>query len=50
MALGAVRVYFRRGENDGIRAAADLTAFAVPKRPLAMRLRTRSSLGNYWTR
>ena len=24
---------FRRGENDGIRAAADLTAFAVPKRP-----------------
>ena len=33
MALGAVRAYFRRGENDGIRAAADLTAFAVPKRP-----------------
>ena len=27
-----VRAYFRRGENDGIRAAADLTAFAVPKR------------------
>lgn len=33
MALGAVRAYFRRGENDGIRAADDLTAFAVPKRP-----------------
>src|SRR5580704_17056113 len=30
MALGALRAYFRRGENDGIRAAADLTAFAVP--------------------
>ena len=25
MVLGAVRAYFRRGENDGIRAAADLT-------------------------
>jgi hypothetical protein len=33
MALGALRAYFRRGENDGIRAAADLTAFVVPKRP-----------------
>ena len=31
MALGAVRAYFRRGENDGIRAAADLTAFVAPK-------------------
>jgi hypothetical protein len=30
MALGAVRAYFRRGENDGIRAAADLTAFVAP--------------------
>jgi hypothetical protein len=29
--LGAVRAYFRREENDGIRAAADLTAFAAPK-------------------
>jgi len=33
MALGAVRAYFRRGENDSIRTAADLAAFAVPKRP-----------------
>jgi hypothetical protein len=32
MARGAVRAYFRRSENDGIRAAADLTAFVVPKR------------------
>ncbi len=28
--LSAVRAYFRRGENDGIRAEADLTAFAAP--------------------
>jgi hypothetical protein len=33
MALGAIRAYFRRGENDGIRAAADLAAFAAPKKP-----------------
>ncbi len=33
MVLGALRAYFRRGENDGIRAAADLAAFAVPKKP-----------------
>jgi len=32
MVLGAVRAYFRRGENDGIRAAADLAVFAVPKK------------------
>jgi len=32
MARGAIRNYFRRGENDGIRAAADLAAFAVQKR------------------
>jgi hypothetical protein len=32
MALGAVRAYFRREENNGIRAAADLASFAVPKR------------------
>ena len=32
MALGAVRAYFRRGENDGIRAAADLTACVAPKK------------------
>ena len=32
MVLGAVRAYFRREENHGIRAAADLSAFAVPKR------------------
>ena len=32
MALGAVRAYFRRGENDGIRAAADLAVFATPRR------------------
>ncbi len=32
MARGAMRNYFRRGENDGIRAAADLAAFAVPKK------------------
>jgi len=50
MALGAVRAYFRRGENDGIRAAADLTAFAVPKRPSRNEAEDRSSLGNYWTR
>ena len=33
MALGAVRAYFRRGENHGIRSAGDLAVFAVPKRP-----------------
>ncbi len=33
MVLGAVRAYFRREENHGIRTAADLTAFAAPKRP-----------------
>jgi len=32
MALGAVRAYFRRGENDGIRAAADLTKLLAPKK------------------
>jgi len=32
MALGAVRAYFRRGENDGIRAAADITALVVPRK------------------
>lgn len=32
MVLGAVRAYFRRGENDGVRAAADLTAFAAPNK------------------
>ncbi len=32
MVLGAVRAYFRREENHGIRAAADLTPFAVPKK------------------
>jgi hypothetical protein len=32
MARGATRNYFRRGENDGIRAAADFAAFAVTKR------------------
>ncbi len=32
MVLGAVRAYFRRGENDGIRAAADLSVFGTPKR------------------
>ena len=32
MARGAMRNYFRRGENDGIRAAADLAAFEVAKR------------------
>jgi hypothetical protein len=32
MALGAVRAYFRRGENDGICAAADLAAVAIQKR------------------
>lgn len=32
IALGAVRAYFRREENHGIQAAADLTAFASPKR------------------
>ena len=30
MALGAVRAYFTRGENDGTKATADLTALAVP--------------------
>lgn len=34
MALGAVRAYFRRGENDGIRAADDLAAFVAPKKSL----------------
>jgi len=33
MALGALRAYFRRGENDGIRAAADLTVLATVKSP-----------------
>lgn len=33
MALGAVRAYFRRGENHGIRTAADLSVFATAKRP-----------------
>jgi hypothetical protein len=33
MVLGAVRAYFRREENASVRAAADLTAFAVPKGP-----------------
>jgi hypothetical protein len=32
MARGAMRNYFRRGEIDGIRAAAGLAAFAVPRR------------------
>jgi len=32
MVLGAVRAYFRREENHGIRAAADLTAFMTPKK------------------
>lgn len=32
MALGAVRAYFRRGENDGVRSAADLTALVAQKR------------------
>jgi hypothetical protein len=31
MVLGAVRAYFRREENASVRAAGDLTAFAVPK-------------------
>jgi hypothetical protein len=29
MALGALRAYFRRGENDSIRPAADLTVFGA---------------------
>ena len=32
MVLGAVRAYFRRGENDGIRTAADLSAFGSPEK------------------
>jgi len=32
MVLGAVRAYFRRGENHGIHAAADLSVFGTPKR------------------
>jgi hypothetical protein len=33
LALGALRAYFRRGENDGIRAAADLTMLVTAKSP-----------------
>jgi hypothetical protein len=33
MARGALRAYFRRGENDGIRAEADLTVFATATNP-----------------
>ncbi|MGA3132455.1 MAG: hypothetical protein ABSD59_16745 [Terracidiphilus sp.] len=35
MALGALRSYFRRGENDGVRAVADLAA--IPSRKLQVR-------------
>jgi|ERR1700739_437632 len=33
MARGALRAYFRRGENDGVRAEADLTVFAIATKP-----------------
>jgi hypothetical protein len=33
MARGALRAYFRRSENDSIRADADLTVFAIATKP-----------------
>lgn len=50
MALGAVRAYFTRGENEGTKATADLTALSVPNHQSRNEVEDEISLGNCWTR